>query len=105
MWRSLFSSILLAFAFSGDDRCPAYPESQRLSDRVQFQKERAAYAFSAQRANQQRHNALQLSTSNNFIDDYIFAKMVNDGVESAPLAYDAEIVRRLALDLTGSSHS
>ncbi len=101
MWRSLFSSILLAFAFSGDDRCPAYLESQRLSDRVQFQKERAAYAFSAQRVDQQRHNALQLSTSNNFIDDYIFGKMLNDGVESAPLATDAEIVRRLSLDLTG----
>ena len=39
-----------------------------LSDCVQFQKERAAYAFSARRANEQRHNALQFSTSNNFID-------------------------------------
>jgi len=72
-----------------------------LSDCVQFQKERAAYAFSARRANEQRHNALQLSTSNNFIDDYVFGKMVNDGVESAPLATDAEIVRRLSVDLTG----
>jgi len=27
--------------------------------------------------------------------------MVNDGVESAPLATDAEIVRRLSVDLTG----
>src|SRR2546430_1703966 len=101
MWRSLVSSILLAFAFSGDDRCPAYPESQRVSDRVQFQKERAAYTFATRKSKIEGHNALQLSTSNNFIDDYIFGKMIADGVESAPLASDAEIVRRLSLDLTG----
>src|SRR2546422_9837596 len=101
MWRSLVSSILLAFAFSGDDRCPAYPEAQRVSDRLQLHKERAAYTFTTRKSRLDLRDALQLSTSNNFIDDYIFGKMVADGVESAPLASDAEILRRLSLDLTG----
>src|SRR5262249_32615085 len=88
-------------AFSGDERCPAYPEAQRVSDRIQFQKERAAYGSAAQKPKVQRYDALQLSTSSNFIDDYIFGKMIADGVASAPLASDAEILRRLSLDLRG----
>jgi len=101
MFRALFSTLLLSLLFAGDDHCPAYPESQRLSDRAQIQKERAAYAFSLGSKEQRSDNALQLSTSNNFIDDYIFKKMVADAVESAPPASDAEILRRLSLDLTG----
>src|SRR5215831_14451094 len=97
MWRSIFSTLLLSLLFAGDDHCPAYPDSQRISDRAQIQKERAAHAFSIGRKEQRLDNALQLSTSNNFIDDYIFKKMVADGVESAPPASDAEILRRLWL--------
>lgn len=37
----------------------------------------------------------------NFIDDAIFGKMAEAGVKSAPLATDAEFVRRIYLDLTG----
>ncbi|BDC52213.1 hypothetical protein F183_A45280 [Bryobacterales bacterium F-183] len=36
----------------------------------------------------------------NFIDKAIFGKMVQEGVKSAPLATDAEFVRRIYLDLT-----
>src|SRR5205085_11638759 len=96
VWRSLFGSLLIAFAFAGDDHCPAYPESQRLSDRAQYKKEQAAYAFASRKAAEQRGTALALSTSNNFIDDYIFGKMITDGVEPAALASDAEILRRLS---------
>ncbi|MEO6323789.1 MAG: DUF1549 domain-containing protein [Thermoanaerobaculia bacterium] len=37
----------------------------------------------------------------NFIDDEILGKMAADGVPSAPLATDAEFLRRVTLDLTG----
>ena len=38
---------------------------------------------------------------NNFIDDFIFAKMEREGVPHAPLASDQEFLRRVTLDLTG----
>jgi hypothetical protein len=37
----------------------------------------------------------------NFIDDYIFNRMAGAGIQSAPLASDAEFLRRVTLDLTG----
>jgi hypothetical protein len=37
----------------------------------------------------------------NFIDDSIFDRMAGAGIESAPLASDAEFLRRVTLDLTG----
>ncbi|MBS1788153.1 MAG: DUF1549 domain-containing protein [Acidobacteria bacterium] len=37
----------------------------------------------------------------NFVDDLIFSKMQNAGVESAPLCTDEEFIRRVTLDLTG----
>jgi Protein of unknown function (DUF1549)/Protein of unknown function (DUF1553) len=37
----------------------------------------------------------------NFVDVHIFGKMTRDGVPHAPLATDAEFLRRVKLDLTG----
>src|SRR5687767_12129428 len=37
----------------------------------------------------------------NFIDAQIFGKMEREGIPHAPLATDAEFVRRVMLDLTG----
>ena len=37
----------------------------------------------------------------NLIDEHIFSKMAKDGVPHAPLASDAEFLRRVTLDLTG----
>jgi len=37
----------------------------------------------------------------NFVDDEIFGKMEKDGIASAPLATDAEFLRRVSIDLTG----
>jgi len=37
----------------------------------------------------------------NFIDDSIFGRMAAAGIQSAPLASDAEYLRRVTLDLTG----
>jgi hypothetical protein len=39
--------------------------------------------------------------SRNYIDDYIFGKMRDDGVPHAPQASDAEFLRRVSLDLAG----
>ena len=72
-----------------------------MSDHLQIQKERAAHTIINRKSRSDLPNALQLSTSTNFIDDYIFGKMIADGVESAPPAPDADILRRLSLDLTG----
>src|SRR5262245_9503125 len=37
----------------------------------------------------------------NFVDNHIFGKMQHDGVPHAPMASDAEFLRRVKLDLTG----
>src|SRR2546430_4916053 len=37
----------------------------------------------------------------NFVDNYIFDKMQRDGIPHAPLAGDAEFLRRVTLALTG----
>ena len=37
----------------------------------------------------------------NYIDEFIFSKMEQDGIPHAPLASDGEFLRRAALDLTG----
>src|SRR2546427_10002436 len=37
----------------------------------------------------------------NFIDDAIFNRMAAAGIQSAPIASDAEFLRRVTLDLTG----
>jgi Protein of unknown function (DUF1549)/Protein of unknown function (DUF1553) len=38
---------------------------------------------------------------NNYIDNILFARMQQDGVQAAPLTSDAEFARRVYLDLTG----
>src|SRR5881409_3386443 len=37
----------------------------------------------------------------NFIDDAIFGRMAAAGIQAAPIASDAEFLRRVTLDLTG----
>lgn len=37
----------------------------------------------------------------NFIDEILFGRMQEDGIQSAPIASDAEYLRRVTLDLTG----
>jgi uncharacterized protein DUF1553/uncharacterized protein DUF1549 len=100
--------ILLAAAVSlaaGDDPyCPVYPKSQRVADQARLDLEKEASAFSRQQRRNHQSPAqanLMLPASVNLIDAYIFGKMAADGVESAPLSSDQEILRRLYLDLTG----
>ncbi len=41
------------------------------------------------------------SSEKNLIDQYIFGRMQKDGITPAPLATDAEFLRRVSMDLTG----
>src|SRR5262249_27564362 len=41
-------------------------------------------------------------TSNNFIDDYVFAKLKKFNILPSELSGDAEFLRRVCLDLTGT---
>jgi hypothetical protein len=45
--------------------------------------------------------AVATPPSKNVIDDWIFKKMSDDGVDPAPLTTDTEFLRRIYLDLTG----
>src|SRR5262249_36593031 len=81
--------VVLAFTltlFADDPHCPAYPASQRQSDRIRLKNESQAQAFSIQsRPPVQKHYL----TSSNYIDDFVFGKMAADGVPSAPLSDDS----------------
>jgi Protein of unknown function (DUF1549)/Protein of unknown function (DUF1553) len=48
----------------------------------------------------QAHSSTDLAPRN-FVDVHIFGKMRRDGIPHAPLATDAEVLRRVKLDLTG----
>src|SRR5262245_19433273 len=96
----LLSGLLLQ---GGDHDCPAYPASkwsfnaETLAERGHTQhlvtKRLAASVPDAA-------NAASL-TKQNFVDDYILAKLNAEGVQPAGLATDAEFMRRITLDLTG----
>jgi hypothetical protein len=60
--------------------------------------ERKAGSLSAQH---RRSTQQQYFVAANYIDDFIFGKMSDDGVAWAPLSDDAEFLRRVSLDLTG----
>ena len=97
--------VLLTTLAGGDDPyCPAYAKPQRRVLEARLQLERSAQAMSM--------NLVQPrviwsaprnvdSFSGNVIDTHIFRKMADDGIAPAPAATDAEILRRLSLDLTG----
>jgi len=83
--------------WGGDARCPVYPSSA-----WSLQSDRIALESLTQSFSNRSHESKALTLPRtNFIDDHIFGKMATDGVEPAPLATDAEILRRLSLDLTG----
>ena len=82
-----------------DVRCPVYPRAQRDAARARVDLQRAAAVFKASR--RQAQPVRGAVSSNNFIDDAIFGKMAEAAVTPAPLAGDAEFLRRVTLDLTG----
>ena len=63
----------------------------------------AMYVSSALSADRPAVQTLNPATvpRKNFIDDAIFGRMASAGIQSAPIASDAEFLRRVSLDLTG----
>ena len=81
-----------------DSACPAYPVSARLDAARAIKLDRQ---YIAGRRMPTASAALVIPPSKNVVDDWIFKKLSDDGVEAAPLTTDAEFVRRIYLDLTG----
>lgn len=85
--------------WAGSDHCPVDPHSQFPPEFARSQKNNATEALVSSLG--QSGDIRFAQGSNNFIDDFIFGKMAAAGIEPAPLATDAEFLRRLSLDLTG----
>ncbi len=84
-----------------DPFCPSYPAPTRTDGERAIELDREFAAQHAVLADSDDPLAVTTPASRNFIDDWIFKKMSDDGVEPAPLTTDAEFVRRIHLDLTG----
>src|SRR4051794_6579111 len=89
--------LIPALASAQQLSCPRYSQSQLSLDQgaLNLQREFASPAHKTDRA------VTRSAASANFIDDYVFAKMAKDGVESAPPTTDSEFLRRIYLDVTG----
>jgi hypothetical protein len=86
--------ILLTMGLASDDtHCPAYPPSERIAAQERLALERLVV--------HRKDASVKAPPSSNFIDQYIFGKMIQDGVQPAQLSGDTEFQRRVALDLTG----
>lgn len=89
--------------------CPMAPASLRLNRSLapvyqQLSAQAEAVASSAGRRRAVTPPAkgeIVVPASVNFVDDEIFGKMKADGVAPAPVASDAEFLRRASLDITG----
>ena len=76
---------VLALGLAGDDPyCPAYPQADRMADQAKLRLERSTW-----------RSELNVETppAINIIDEFIFGKMVQDGVQPAPLTNDPEFQR------------
>jgi hypothetical protein len=85
--------------FTNPDEFKTTPE-RRQKQRSDLAAQLQMYAFAASAPSA---NALDAATvaRKNFIDESIFGRMAGAGIQSAPLASDAEFLRRVTLDLTG----
>src|SRR2546427_228073 len=96
-----FVLVLLAASilYAQETHCPAYPTAVRQADQQSLERDRAFARFALTDADSPRDATVP--SSNNFIDDLVFGKMRQDGVDAASLTTDSEFVRRVYLDLTG----
>ncbi|MSV29807.1 MAG: DUF1549 domain-containing protein, partial [Bryobacterales bacterium] len=103
--RFCYGLVFAGLVSAADPGCPAYPRERRAADLTRREIEIAARNFAASRPKQPtRRDARSTgfpAQNANLIDDFIFGKMAADGVVPAPLASDAEFLRRVSLDLTG----
>ena len=96
-----FVLVLLAASilYAQETHCPAYPTAVRQADQQSLERDRAFARFALTDADSRRDATVP--SSNNFIDDLVFGKMRQDGVDAASLTTDSEFVRRVYIDLTG----
>src|SRR5690349_2251797 len=98
-------SILLGFAllastlFAQDTHCPAYPAAVRQTDTERLDRDRDFFQYQLNEADP--HKRVSIPASANFIDDLVFGKLRQNGVDAADLTTDSEFARRVYLDLTG----
>ncbi len=98
-WHAFLCVFLTAAAASAQDPgCPAYPTPVRVEAERTLDLHRE---FARRRTLHPVGVAVATPPSRNVVDDWIFKKMVSDGVDAAPLTTDSEFVRRIYLDLTG----
>src|SRR5689334_21333397 len=98
-WHVFLCAFLTAAAaFAQDPGCPAYPTPVRVEAERTLDLHRE---FARRRGLNPVGVAVATPPSRNVVDDWIFKKMVSDGVDAAPLTTDSEFVRRIYLDLTG----
>src|SRR5262245_31064445 len=90
--------IALATASGQDTHCPVYPSSVRIAAERAINLDRQ---FARRPHSQHIGLAAVVPPSRNVVDEWIFRKMSDDGVDAAPLTTDAEFVRRIYLDLIG----
>jgi hypothetical protein len=99
---TLFLALALSTFAQQDPGCPGYPAAVRSEweDALASDQAYVAYAARAKRlAN--KNQAAATYPRDSFVDHALFAKMAADGVAPAPIASDAEFLRRVHLDLTG----
>ena len=98
----LLLSLTVTLAAQTDPGCPGYPTAMRADweDALAADQAYVAYARKAKLlANKNRAAADYPRDS--FVDHMLLGKMAADGVAPAPVAGDAEFLRRVTLDLTG----
>jgi hypothetical protein len=97
----LLPILLLGFAATlpgQDTYCPVYSRGEQIQpQRIITELRYTDYAGDQPGSK----NAITLPPARNVIDEWIFRKLSQDGVEPAPMTTDNEFLRRIYLDLTG----
>jgi hypothetical protein len=94
-WLALLMAASSAFA--AELSCPLYPREARAAHAQRLGMEHTAESM-VKKAGQRR---AAVPASINFIDDHIFGRMAEAGIEPAPVATDESFLRRVSIDLTG----
>jgi hypothetical protein len=93
--------ISLLFAAASDHDCPAYPSSRWSFAATTLKQQASARERMLMLVNAFPTDFANIPARQNFIDDHIFDRLQSAGIPSAPLAGDAQFIRRVTIDLTG----
>lgn len=96
-------SVFATFAAAAepDYHCPVYAAPEHLATQRRITREKQFQTYSAMARKQARLKAADIPSSANFIDDYVFNRIITDGIPVAAITTDQEFLRRVSLDLTG----